>query len=260
LPRTTVHELLKTLQARGFIQEAEGSAYRLAVRVFELGKHFEREMDLADIGRRRAQAVADACGETVQIALLDGVEVVYVAQINTIHTVRLLSSIGGRLPAHLTGVGKAGLAFQDDAVLRELYPLGRPLEVMTPRSIATTDALFEELVRIRIEGVAWDRCESNDDVYCVAAPVRDASGATIGGMSVSVPALRWNDQRAEELRELVVSGARTLSMELGLGAADPSLDGPPLNGSAAVGGLPHPGDRPGQDGRATTVPVHPAPR
>ncbi|MEU9888707.1 IclR family transcriptional regulator [Sphaerisporangium sp. NPDC051011] len=219
LPRTTVHELVKTLEAKGFIQDAGGSAYRLGMRTFELGKRFERDMDLAEIGKQCAQRVADECGETVQIALLDGTEVIYVVQINTIHTVRLLSSIGGRLPAHLTGVGKVSLAFQDENRLHELYPFGQPLKVMTPKSIATTDSLHEALDRIRIEGVAWDECESNPDVFCVAAPVHNSTGAVIGGMSISVPATRWNDEHAEELRKLVVSGAQQLSANLGLDAS-----------------------------------------
>ncbi|WP_432974473.1 IclR family transcriptional regulator [Dactylosporangium sp. CA-233914] len=218
LPRTTVHELLKTLEARGFIDDAGGSSYRLGMRIFELGRSFERDLDLVEIGKRGAEAVAAECGETVQIALLDQTDVVYVVQVSSIHAVQLVSRLGGRLPAHLTGVGKASLAFQPGPVLQELYPPGRPLQTMTPASLATTDALHSALEQVRADGVAWDNCESNPDVYCVAAPIRDASGRVVAGMSISVPVHRWNDVHAEELRTLVIKGAQDVSAKLGLAA------------------------------------------
>ena len=219
LPRTTVHELLKTLEARGFIRNAGNSTYRLGIRLFELGTAVEHGLDLVDVGKRGAEAVAAKCGETVHIGVLDHTDVVYVAKISSIHAVQLVSHLGGRLPAHLTAVGKVNLAYQAEAVLEQLYPLGGQLTTMTPNSLPTTDALHAALRQIRAEGVAWDSCESNPDVYCVAAPIRDAAGEVVAGMSISVPVNRWNERRAEELRALAVAGAHDVSVNLGLSAS-----------------------------------------
>lgn len=219
LPRTSVHELLKTLEARGFIRDAGNSTYRLGIRLFELGKSVERGLDLVDVGKRGAEAVAAKCGETVHIGVLDHTDVVYVAQISSTHAVQLVSHNGGRLPAHLTAVGKVSLAYQPEAVLQRLYPPGEQLTAMTPKSLPTTDALHAALRQVRAEGVAWDSCESNPDVYCVAAPIRDATGEVVAGMSISVPVHRWNERRAKEFRALAVTGAHDVSLNLGLGAS-----------------------------------------
>lgn len=215
LPRTTVHELLKTLESRGFVTMSDGSGYRIGVPLFELGKTYERGLDLVEVGKRSAEAVAAQCGETVQIAVLDLTEVIYIVQVNSTHTVQLVSSVGGRLPAHLTAVGKVNLAFQPPEVVMERYPSGQALTTMTPASIDTTDALHETLQQIRSDGVAWDACESNPDVCCVAAPIRNATGSVAAGMSVSVPVHRWNPAAAAHLRALVVAGADRVSADLG---------------------------------------------
>jgi DNA-binding IclR family transcriptional regulator len=219
LPRTTVHELLKTLEARGFVTASGGNGYRLGVPLFELGKTYERSLDLVAIGKRSAETVAAQCGETVQMAVLDNTEVIYIVQVNSTHTVQLISSVGGRLPAHLTAVGKVNLAFQPLEVVMERYPSGQPLQTMTPASIATTDALHKTLEQVRMDGVSWDACESNPDVYCVAAPIRDAAGAVTAGMSISVPVHRWNPSTAAHLRALVTAGADQVSTDLGFRAS-----------------------------------------
>jgi IclR family transcriptional regulator, KDG regulon repressor len=236
LPRTSVHELLKTLEARGFISDAGGPGYRLGVRLFELGKAYERSLDLVEIGKRGAEAVAAKCGETVQIAFLDGAEVIYVVQINSTHAIQLVSSIGGRLPAHLTAVGKVNLAYQSPALLDQLYPPGQPLATMTPASISSTDALRDALRQVRVDGVAWDSCESNPDVYCVAAPIRDSAGAVVAGMSISVPVHRWNPERAEELRVFAVAGAHDVSANLGFSASTrPAASLTPASAASGAG-------------------------
>jgi IclR family KDG regulon transcriptional repressor len=215
LPRTTVHELLKTLESQGFVTMSDGTGYRIGMPLFELGKSYERGLDLVGLGKRSAEAVAAECGETVQIAVLDHTDVIYIVQVNSTHKVQLVSSVGGRLPAHLTAVGKINLAFQPPEVVSERYPPGQALATLTPASLATTEALLETLDQIRLDGVAWDECESNPDVCCVAAPIWDAKGAVAAGMSISVPVHRWNAAAAAHLRTLVVAGADRVSTDLG---------------------------------------------
>lgn len=216
LPRTTVHELIKTLLARGYLREA-GTAdrYELGIRVLELGSAYEARLDLAQVAKARATAVSGECGETVHVAVLDGTEVVYIVRIESTHVVRMVSAIGGRLPAHVTSVGKALLAYQPKERIDELYPPDTELSVMTPATLKTTGALREALTQIRADGLAWDACESNPDVYCVAAPIMGRSGAVVAAMSVSVPAHRWDSGRAAELARLVTGAARDTSRDLG---------------------------------------------
>jgi DNA-binding IclR family transcriptional regulator len=86
---------------------------------------------------------------------------------------------------------------------------------MTPHSITSVTALGRHLATVRTAGIAYERCESNDAVACVAAPVRDHEGEVVAAMSVSVPVLRWTDESAAKLTAVVRDGADALSARLG---------------------------------------------
>lgn len=86
---------------------------------------------------------------------------------------------------------------------------------MTRRSVTSPRALRKRLAEVRERGLAFEYCESNEAVACVAAGVRDRTGTTVAAMSVSVPTMRWNDQRAEELGRLITRATDRLSARLG---------------------------------------------
>ena len=216
LPRTTVHELVKTLEVRGYLKLiGNGNLCDLGVKVFELGSSYENRLDLAQIARDGATAVGAVCGETVHVAVLDGADVVYIVRIEGTHAVQMVSAVGIRLPAHVTAVGKAMLSYQPVDKINELYPPGMSLTVMTPASLRTSEDLELQLRQIRQEGLAWDNCESNPDVYCVAAPVTDSNDSVVAAMSISVPSYRWDTARALELGKVVRAATRDISLQLG---------------------------------------------
>ena len=217
LPRTTVHELLATLVERAYLVPVGGqpARYRLGMRVFQLGASFADQLDLAREAQDVAHEVAAGCDETVHIAILDGADVVYIAKVDSTHPVRMVSAVGRRLPAHCTAVGKVLLSGLTPEALDARYPRGRDLPAMTPRSVTSQARLRAQLAEVRSRGLAYDHCESNDAVHCVAAPVLDHSGAMVAAMSISTPTLRWNDQREREWGDLVARGAAALSARLG---------------------------------------------
>jgi IclR family KDG regulon transcriptional repressor len=217
LPRTTVHELLGTLTDRSYLVPVPGqpTRYVLGLRLFQLGSVFADQLDLAHEARREAEVVAARCDETVQVAILDGTDVVYIAKADSTHPVRLVSAVGRRLPAHCTGLGKVLLSGLSAEALDARCPRDRELTGMTPRSITSPARLRLHLAEIRERGLAYDDCESNEAVHCVAAPVYDHTGAMVAAMSISVPSLRWSDDRRREWGELVREGAATLSRRLG---------------------------------------------
>ncbi|WP_436791547.1 IclR family transcriptional regulator [Yinghuangia sp. YIM S10712] len=215
LPRTTVHELLATLVARSYlVQEADGR-YRLGVRLYQLGSSYAERLDLASEGQEVARRVAASCHETVHVAVLEGTDVIYIAKVDSTQAVRMVSATGRRLPAHCTAVGKMLLASLPDDELRARVPEGVPLAAMTSQSITEPSVLYAELATARERGTALEDRESNSDVSCVAAPVRDRGGDVVAALSISVPTQRWNDERREELRRLAASGAEELSARLG---------------------------------------------
>jgi IclR family transcriptional regulator, KDG regulon repressor len=217
LPRTTVHELVTTLAARSYLVPVPGqpTRYRLGLQLFLLGSSFAERLDLATEAQEVAAETAAACDETVHVALLEGTEVVYVAKVDSTHPVRMVSAVGRRLPAHCTGVGKVLLSGLTPEALDARYPRDRVLPSMTARSITSPRKLRAHLAEVRAASVAYDDCESNDAVHCVAAPVYERSGAMVAAMSISVPNIRWDARRRTELTKLVRSGAAALSQRLG---------------------------------------------
>ncbi|MGW0120435.1 IclR family transcriptional regulator [Streptomyces sp. NPDC003327] len=216
LPRTTTHELLATLTARTYLVPVrdQPGRYRLGVRTYQLGSRYAEQLDLAAEGHQVAHQVAETCGETVHVAVLEDMDVIYIAKVDSTHAVRMVSAAGRRLPAHCTAVGKMLLATLPEEELDERLD-GRELTAMTPHSLADPDALRAALAEIRILGVAVEQRESNPDVSCVAAPVRDRSGRVVAALSVSVPVTRWNEDRENELTALAGRGAADLSSRLG---------------------------------------------
>ncbi|MFF1832749.1 IclR family transcriptional regulator [Streptomyces sp. NPDC058231] len=216
LPRTTVHELLTTLAARSYLVTVPGQPgrYRLGVRTYQLGSRYAEQLDLAAEGQQVAREVAETCGETVHVAILEDADVIYIAKVDSTHAVRMVSAAGRRLPAHCTSVGKLLLAALPDRELDARLD-GRELTGMTPNSITDATELRRALDTVRERGIAVEHRESNPDVSCVAAPVRDRSGRIVAALSISVPVIRWTEQREEELAALAAGGAEALSARLG---------------------------------------------
>ncbi|MEU5931893.1 IclR family transcriptional regulator [Micromonospora sp. NPDC047187] len=216
LPRTTVHELLVTLEARAYLISVPGQPvhYRLGMPLFQLGAAFAGRLDLVREAQGVARDVAAACDEAVHVAVLDRADVIYLVKFDSTHPVRMVSGVGLRLPAHCTAVGKVLLSALDQADLDAVL-LKDPLPGMTPDSITDPDLLREHLNRVRAEGVAVDIGESDTAMRCVAAGIRDHTGAIIAGMSLSAPSIRWTPQVQVEWTGLVREGAAVLSARMG---------------------------------------------
>ncbi|MDT9683542.1 IclR family transcriptional regulator [Streptomyces sp. TRM76323] len=216
LPRTTVHELVTTLAARSYLVPLpeQPGRYRLGVRAYQLGSRYAEQLDLAAEGQRVAREVAETCDETVHVAILEDLDVIYIAKVDSTHAVRMVSAAGRRLPAHCTSVGKMLLASLPPHELDARID-GRELAAMTPSSLTDPDELRAALAAVRERGVATEHRESNPDVSCVAAPVRDSAGRVVAALSISVPMIRWSEEREAELAELAAKGAADLSVRLG---------------------------------------------
>jgi IclR family transcriptional regulator, KDG regulon repressor len=230
LPRTTVHEQVQTLLASGYLEQDANlpGRFTLGFRAFELGSIYASRLDPSQECLRAAREVSTSCDETVQMAVRDGRDVVFIIRVDSSRTLRLVSAVGSRLPAHCTAVGKMLLSALSDQELTSLYKRHGRLLGMTSRSITSVKRLLEELSRIRQHGYAYDDCESNEDARCVAAPVYDRDGSAYAAMSISVPATRMDLRRKTELAEVVRAGAKKLSRRLGYGfnsIADPPVDG-----------------------------------
>jgi IclR family KDG regulon transcriptional repressor len=216
-PRTTAYEIVNTLLACGYLTTVEGQPHRVSLgfKLFELGSVYADNVDLISEGRRVARGLVAKCDETLQIAVRDRTEVVFIAKADCSKMVRLVSTVGSRLPAHCTAMGKMLLSSLSDEEIVDLYEGQDQLPHMTANSIASVSKLLQELEMIRRRGLAYDDCESNIDVRCVAAPVYDGRGEMVAAMSFSVPITRMSLGKQDELAGIIRKGAEELSRNLG---------------------------------------------
>lgn len=220
LPKSSAHGLLKTMIDGGYLILGADRCYRLGIRVWEAGQAYTRMFDLPATAKPFLVAARDALNETVQLAVLDGYENVYVAKEDGNQRLMLVSHVGGRLPAYATALGKVLLAgLPDDELDRRLA--GVRLERFTPTTITTRARLAGELAAIRREGYAIDNAEHTPGVHCVAVPVRNHAGAAVAAMSVSVPEVRNEPRSQERILEVLRAEAAGLSRQLGYRPDEP---------------------------------------
>ena len=214
--KNNVFRLLATFQERGYVvQNPKTENYRLGLKVFEMAQVYLHKSGLIRHARSVLREVLMQCNESVYISILREGEIVYLDLIESRHTIKLISRIGRRLPSYCTAAGKIQLAYQSEDDLERLFK-DRPLERYTDNTAVDFDALLEELARCAELGYALDNQEYEDDVRCVAAPVRDYTGRVVAGISIPGPLFRMDDERInEELVPMVVDAARKVSAKLG---------------------------------------------
>jgi len=223
IPKSSLHELLAVLVERGYVEFDEASRlYTLGVRVWENGQAYLRHHELVGEAHVVMQGIVDALNETVQLAVLDGIENVYLDKIDCSHPLRLQSEVGGRLPAHATGLGKALLAHLPPEECAARFE-GQTLAPYTPRTVTTLETLSGELAAVRARGFAVDDQEYTPGLRCVAVPIRDAYGHVGAAMSVSIPVTRASLAQCAEALSLLATASLELSRRLGYREPDPLL-------------------------------------
>lgn len=209
LPLPTIHRLLRTLVVKGYVRQLPSRRYALGPRLIRLGDGANKQ--LGALARPQLKHLVDVLGETANMAALDSDMVVYIAQVPSLHSMRMFTEVGRRAHTHDTGVGKAILAQLDDESVRRIVArVGMPTP--TEKSIGSIDALLTELAVIRDRGYSIDDGEQELGVRCFAVAVPDSPTPT--AISVSGPVSRVDDEFATRAVPLLTEVARTISDEL----------------------------------------------
>jgi DNA-binding IclR family transcriptional regulator len=213
LPKSTAHRLSHQLLEHGLL-ERDGTRLRLGLKLFELGALAPQQRALRDAARATMTDLREATRHTVNLAILDGNEVVYLEILHGPDAPVVPTRVGGRWPVHATGVGKAILAFSPDPVVEEI--LSVPLVRVSERTVVASGLLRQELRRIRELGVARDNEESRPGLVCAASPVLWPDGRVAGALSVSGWSNRMNvDRVAPAVRTAALTVSRALAMRVG---------------------------------------------
>ncbi|GIF01692.1 IclR family transcriptional regulator [Paractinoplanes rishiriensis] len=208
IPKSSLHGLLRTLTARGWVRTDDGTHFRLGLRALRVGAAYLDGDGTVGLLGGILDDLSRRFGETVHLGRLDGAEVVYVAKRESVHHLRLYSAIGRRLPAHATALGKALLAEHTDQEAGGM--LQWPLAGLTANTITDRDAFHAALAEVRAAGYAVDREENAEGINCIAMAV-PLTAPAVDAVSISVPVSRLRP----ELEASIVAALRETVGALG---------------------------------------------
>jgi len=213
LSKNTAFRVLYTLGEHGYITK-RGHHYELGPHATELGNARLRRRDLLAVAGPQLDALRDRFGETVNLGVLDGIQIRYVDVRESQHRFRLAERVGGSDHLHSTALGKATLAFLPREEAKQLLKQ-QGLDRQTAHTIVTLTALWAELETVRQQGYALDREESMEGAFCVAAPVLDAAGLPVAAISISGPTTRFNAESEPEASRALLEAAARIRSGLG---------------------------------------------
>jgi IclR family transcriptional regulator, acetate operon repressor len=215
LAPSTAHRLLTTLEQERFVAfNYERRLWTVGVQAFITGNTFTKTRSLVGLARPHMRNLMEESGETVNLAVEDEGEAVYLSQVECRQIMRVFSRPGSRVPLHCSAVGKAILsATSDKTISKILHHHGMPR--LTVKTITSPSSLRTELEQIRSAGYAVDDEEHAVGLRCIAAPILDEHGEVIGAISASGPMARIVEDRIGQLGALVLATARTISAEMG---------------------------------------------
>lgn len=215
LSKSTVFSLISTLEQLGYVQQDQTNGrYMLGMKLFELGQIVHASMDIRTLAMPHLQELAVKYGETAHLAVLSGGEVVYIDKVDSPHSIRIASQIGGRNPAHCTGVGKILLSWLPERELDDIMQ-NKPLARFTERTIVDRELLRQHLREVRYQGYAMDEEEIETGLSCIAAPIKNHRGDVIAAISLSGPSHRMTSENLNLIRKDILDTAKNISARFG---------------------------------------------
>jgi DNA-binding IclR family transcriptional regulator len=214
---STTFRILATLACSNYVERDDlTGAYRVGIACLELAGAYMESSDIRRIALSELERLRDETKETVHLAVLDKMEVVYVEKLHGLHAIGIMhSQVGGRAPAYCTGLGKVLLAYTDQDLVRNYY-IKTGLYRYSDATIQSVDALLEHLEKVRAQGYALDLGEHEAEVRCVAVPIFGMSGRVLSAISVSGPASRMTTlENQTELIQRTREAAYTISTRFG---------------------------------------------
>ncbi|EMO2110598.1 glyoxylate bypass operon transcriptional repressor IclR [Proteus mirabilis] len=217
LPNSTTHRLLTTLQQHGFVRQVgDLGLWVVGTHAFIVGSSFLQTRNLLVMVHPILRQLMEDSGETVNLAILDQVEfdAVIVDQVQCNALMRMSAPIGGKLPMHASGAGKAFLSTLPE---NKLLPLlqKKGLMAYTPYTKTLPSALKENLEQARKQGFSFDDEEHALGLRCIGACIYDEHHQPFAAISLSGPVSRMTDSRITELGALVIKAAKQISREYG---------------------------------------------
>ena len=210
--RSTTHRLAATLVERRYLNFVPREGYSLGPKLLELGFRAQNAMPVPRVARPYLERLSEACEDTIHLGVLEGVWALYLDKIPGRRRIEISSRVGERHPVWSTGLGKALILDMDEARWRGFHGVGEARGAHRERDLEGWLARMRAYAR---RGAAFDLEENEPQIRCVAAPIREASGATVAAFSISSTAQYMDEARMERLADDVQDVARAISRALG---------------------------------------------
>lgn len=211
----TVYRILITLEGRGMVEfDTPAQVWAIGAGSYLIGASFLRRTSLVERARPILRSLMASTGETANLGIERNGEVLFVSQVETHSNIRAFFPPGSVSEMHASGIGKALLAFMPTDRRNQVLQ-GRTLTAYTTHSLTEKSILEQDLETSRARGFAVDRDEKSLGMRCIAAPVYDANGEAVAGISVSGPTSRISDDDIARLGDQVAKAARDLSAAMG---------------------------------------------
>lgn len=212
LPVSTVHRFLLLLERRGYVtMDSATQTWDIGPQAFQVGNSYLRQTRLTDVARSRLAELGALSGETANLLVRQGQQMIVIAQVESHNPLRAFFRLGTQIPCHCSAAGKAALGALSDSDIATLYPED-VLTGFTPKTILSVNDLKRCLVDVREKGWALDDEEHVDGMRCVAAAVSDRTGATIGAISLTAPVARFGPAEVDAFGAWVLRAALDLTM------------------------------------------------
>jgi len=217
LPNSTTHRLLTTMQQLGFVRQVgDLGHWSIGAHAFIVGSSFLQSRNLLAIVHPMLRKLMEASGETVNLAVLDQSDhqAIIIDQVQCTQLMRMSAPIGGKLPMHASGAGKAFLAqLPEEDVTALLHRKG--LHAYTHATLVSPAHLKEDLAQTRKRGYSFDDEEHALGLRCVASCIYDEHHQPFAAISISGPISRITDDRVTELGAMAIKAAKEVTLAYG---------------------------------------------
>ena len=211
---STIHRILTTLKSRGYIIQNLGTKkYRLGIKLFELGSTVQSTKHWVEITKHYLRELSQSTNETINLALLEGKEVIYLDTIESQEVLRTEIIAGTRTPAHCTALGKVMLAFISDWEFESLYKSDEPLSTLTSKSISSLEKLKKSLKKVKEQGYAFDMEEYKIGINCIGVPIFGKNGI-VAAISITGPSSRFTIDKMEKVKDRLINISKKISNQL----------------------------------------------
>jgi len=215
IDKSTIHRFLKTLLKYNFVRmNPSNKKYSLGLKFLNIATKIIDSIDIRNIAHPYLIDLEEYSNETIHLTTFDGKRVVYIDKIESIKPIRMYSRIGNIAPINCTAAGKAILAFQKESVINNII---QDLDFIpvTKNTITDKKKFMENLEDVRNKGFAIDNSEHEENICCIAAPIRDYSREVKYAVSISAIKTRMNLSELITFKDILIDKANMISKELG---------------------------------------------